>query len=110
PHLQFGACASIQQAAGAVSQTFGPSANTVARTSLAGVVLAIGGGLGLLLAAQWSPYVTREGVVTSQPIPFSHEHHVGGLGIDCRYCHTTAEDSAFAGLPPTQTCMNCHAQ
>ena len=45
-----------------------------------------------------------------QPVPFSHAHHVGGLGIDCRYCHTTVETSSFANIPPTKTCMNCHSQ
>ena len=46
----------------------------------------------------------------AQPVPFSHEHHVAGLGIDCRYCHTAVEVSSFAGIPPTATCMNCHSQ
>jgi hypothetical protein len=45
-----------------------------------------------------------------QPVPFSHQHHVAGLGIDCRYCHTSVEISSFAGIPPTKTCMNCHSQ
>ena len=45
-----------------------------------------------------------------QPIQFSHAHHVGGMGIDCRYCHTSVEESAFANIPPTKTCMNCHSQ
>jgi hypothetical protein len=48
--------------------------------------------------------------VRPQPAPFSHQHHVAGLGIDCRYCHTSVETSSFAGIPPTQTCMNCHSQ
>lgn len=52
----------------------------------------------------------RVNVPISQPVPFSHEHHVRGLGIDCRYCHTTVEVSAFAGIPPTETCMTCHSQ
>ena len=43
-------------------------------------------------------------------MPFSHRHHAGELGIDCRYCHTSVEKSSFAGLPPTQTCMTCHSQ
>ncbi len=59
---------------------------------------------------QWSPYYFGQGVAPAQPVPFSHEHHVGGLGIDCRYCHTSVEVSGFAGIPPTKTCMNCHAQ
>jgi Cytochrome c7 and related cytochrome c len=45
-----------------------------------------------------------------QPVPFSHKHHVGDVGIDCRYCHTSVEESAFAGMPPTETCMTCHSQ
>jgi hypothetical protein len=57
-----------------------------------------------------SPYQTKVGVIPPQPVPFSHEHHVSGLGIDCRYCHTTVETSSFAGLPPTHTCMTCHSQ
>ena len=57
-----------------------------------------------------SPYVTGQGVVRDQPVPFSHQHHVAGLGIDCRYCHTAVERSSFAGIPPTETCMNCHRQ
>ncbi len=57
-----------------------------------------------------SPYQTDVRVVRPQPVPFSHEHHVSGLGIDCRYCHTSVETSAFAGLPPTHTCMSCHSQ
>lgn len=45
-----------------------------------------------------------------QPVPFSHKHHVGEIGIDCRYCHGSVEDSSFAGLPPTHTCMTCHSR
>ncbi len=57
-----------------------------------------------------SSYVTQAGVPREQPVPFSHAHHVGGVGIDCRYCHTSVEDSSFAGIPPTRTCINCHSQ
>ncbi|MBW8885067.1 MAG: cytochrome c3 family protein [Planctomycetia bacterium] len=57
-----------------------------------------------------SSYGTNAGLRLVQPVPFSHQHHVGGLGIDCRYCHTSVEQSAFAGMPETKTCMNCHSQ
>jgi hypothetical protein len=68
---------------------------------------------GLACYGYWiaeSPYETRQDVPREQPVPFSHEHHVGGLGLDCRYCHTTVETSSFANIPPTKTCMNCHSQ
>jgi hypothetical protein len=57
-----------------------------------------------------SPHMTAEGITVTQPVPFSHQHHVGGLGIDCRYCHGGVESSTFAGVPPTETCMTCHSQ
>ncbi len=57
-----------------------------------------------------SPYVNGAGVTKQQPVPFSHKHHVKGLGIDCRHCHTSVEESAFAGLPATKTCYTCHSQ
>ena len=57
-----------------------------------------------------SSYGTHAGLARVQPVPFSHQHHVGILGIDCRYCHTSVEHSSFAGLPPTKTCINCHSQ
>ena len=50
------------------------------------------------------------GTPVTQIVPFSHEHHVGDVGLDCRYCHTSVEQSAFAGIPPTHTCMTCHSQ
>ena len=56
-----------------------------------------------------SPYMTGAGSPVEQPVPFSHRHHVRDDGIDCRYCHTSVENSSFAGLPPTKTCMNCHS-
>jgi len=93
-----------------MAQVFRPRANTIARASIAGVVIGVSL-LGLVAAGvDRSPYVTNQGVVRDQPVPFSHEHHVGGLGIDCRYCHTTVEYSAFANIPPTKTCMNCHSE
>jgi len=78
--------------------------------SLVLVVLAVGGLFWVLAQLERTPYITMAGVRKSQPVPFSHQHHVTGLGIDCRYCHTSVEQSSFAGIPPTKTCMNCHAQ
>jgi len=91
-------------------QIFHPSTNTFSRVTIFGaviviVVLAFVGG-----SLQRSSYTTEVGTPREQPIPFSHRHHVGGIGIDCRYCHTSVEDAAFAGIPSTQTCMNCHRQ
>ncbi len=93
-----------------MAQTFRPSANTLVVVSLAAVVLLAGGIVALLYMGQSSQYVTGAFVELAQPIQFSHERHVGGNGIDCRYCHTSVEQSAFAGVPPTRTCMNCHSQ
>ena len=79
----------------------------------AGVAGAVGGALvvGILgMVMYQSPLVTRVGIFVDQPIPFSHERHVGGNGIDCRFCHTSVENSGFAGIPPTATCMTCHSQ
>jgi hypothetical protein len=92
-------------------QIFHRSSNTIARVSIVGGVVLLGGlGWVLYTLMGTSGYVTGQYVVKHQPVPFSHEHHVRGLGIDCRYCHTSVERSAFAGLPPTETCMNCHRQ
>jgi hypothetical protein len=91
-------------------QIFKPSANALARWTLAAAVLSLVSGLWVADRVSRSPYVTQAGVAREQPVPFSHAHHVGGIGIDCRYCHTTVETSNFAGIPPTKTCMNCHSQ
>lgn len=93
-----------------MSQIFHHSTNTLSKLSIFGAVFALAGGLWLLISVTRSSYVTRVKEVREQPVPFSHAHHVGGLGIDCRYCHTTVEESKFAGIPPTATCMNCHSQ
>ena len=65
----------------------------------------------VIVAARWtmSPDVAEHEPV-AQPIPFSHKHHVGDDGIDCRYCHTSVEKSSFAGMPSTQICLTCHSQ
>lgn len=89
-------------------QIFHRSTNTLARLTIFGAVF-IAGGLGWMgMVLDRSAYNTKEGVIVKQPVPFSHSHHVAGLGVDCRYCHTSVAKSAFAGMPPTATCMNCH--
>jgi hypothetical protein len=93
-----------------MSQIFHRSANTIAKVSIFGAVFFIAGLLGLFAEVNRSPWMTDARVAREQPIQFSHERHVAGNGIDCRYCHTSVEDSAFAGIPPTKTCMNCHSQ
>lgn len=93
-----------------MAQIFHPSTNTVSKLTIFGAVFLIGGLLWLLAELNRSSYVTQANVVRPQPVPFSHKHHVSGLGIDCRYCHTAVEQSAFAGIPSTATCMNCHSQ
>ena len=84
--------------------------NTIARASIFGAVFILGGMGYIAWLLYRSSYHTQVGVVRPQPVEFSHEHHVGGLGIDCRYCHTSVENSSFAGIPPTQICMQCHSQ
>jgi hypothetical protein len=91
-------------------QIFHHSTNTLAKVSIFGALFAAGLGLWLTLEINRSPYVTQAGVARIQPVQFSHQHHVGGMGLDCRYCHTSVEKAAAAGIPPTQTCMNCHSQ
>jgi hypothetical protein len=93
-----------------MAQIFHRSSNVVSRlTIVAGLVLIAA----MLLA--WAgiiraSYMTEQNVVREQPVPFSHNHHVAGIGIDCRYCHTTVEQTAVAGIPATEICMNCHKQ
>jgi len=91
-------------------QIFHRSTNTIARVSLTLAILGVAGFFFFTIQMQRSPYVSWRGVTREQPVPFSHQHHVGGLGLDCRYCHTSVEVSGFAGIPPTKTCMNCHRQ
>ena len=91
-------------------QIFHRSANTLSKVSLVGVLLLVGGLIWLAMIFGRSSYVTRAQEYIEQPVQFSHLHHVGDDGIDCRYCHTSVETAAFAGIPPTKTCMNCHSQ
>jgi hypothetical protein len=91
-------------------QIFGREFNTISRVTIFGSLL--------ILAFLWwvaeilyrSPYATGADTAYLQPVPFSHQHHVGQLGFDCRYCHTSVEKSSFAGIPSTKICINCHSQ
>ena len=93
-----------------MAQIFHRSTNTVAKATIYGGVFIVALLVWVAMSLDRSSYNTRQGVTLKQPVPFSHDHHTAGLGIDCRYCHTAVEESAFAGLPPTQTCMSCHSQ
>jgi hypothetical protein len=91
-------------------QLFHPRANTIVRAIIVGVMLGVVGLIWIIYEVTWSPLITKVNVPIEQPIQFSHKHHVGALGIDCRYCHTGVEVTGFAGIPSTQTCMTCHSQ
>ena len=91
-------------------QIFHRSANVISRASIYTGIFTAAFALWACIQIQRSPYVTYAGIARPQPAPFSHQHHVAALGIDCRYCHTSVETSSFAGIPPTKTCMNCHSQ
>ncbi len=93
-----------------MAQVFDRSSNALIRASLVlvGLIVIIAGVT--LNELQRSPWVTRQGQRPEQPVPFSHKHHVEGLGLQCQYCHTVVEKSSYAGIPPTKTCINCHSQ
>jgi Cytochrome c7 and related cytochrome c len=91
-------------------QIFRPSADTVARIVLVSILVVPFLAVALAYRVTASAYITDQGITLEQPVPFSHEHHVGGLGLDCRYCHAGVERSPVAGVPPTHTCMTCHSQ
>lgn len=88
---------------------FHPFTNAFSRGTLYGAVMLLALTGYVVYAVATSDYVTQSHVVREQPVDFSHRHHVKGLGIDCRFCHSTVETSAFAGLPSTEVCMNCHS-
>lgn len=93
-----------------MAQIFHRSANSLAKVSIVGAVLLLSGIIWAAYKLNASSFVTRVDVAREQPVPFSHKHHVGDDGIDCRYCHTSVETSNFAGIPATEICMSCHSQ
>lgn len=92
-----------------MAQIFHRSTNFISRFTVFFAVFVIGLGLAGVLEVARSSYMTRQNIAREQPVQFSHKHHVADVGIDCRYCHTSVESSAVAGIPPTRTCMNCHS-
>ena len=93
-----------------MSQLFHRQSNIYSRLSIVALGLFVAGLGAMVGVIHLGSFYTNEDVFVEQPIQFSHAHHVGGVGIDCRYCHTSVEESAFANIPPTKTCMNCHSQ
>src|ERR1700757_3633612 len=91
-------------------QVFHHSTNLISRLTIYGFFLLVIIGGFIPYWIDGSPYVTEANGPKVQPVPFSHRHHTAELGIDCRYCHTSVEESSFAGMPPTETCMTCHSQ
>ena len=93
-----------------MAQIFHPSMKVLSRASIVLALIVGSAGTWVGVEIYRSAYMTEIHVAREQVVPFSHEHHVNGLGITCGYCHTSAEQSAFAGIPPTHTCMTCHSQ
>ncbi len=93
-----------------MAQLFPRGSNAFARISIVVVLVVVGTGLTILLNTNRLHYTTDVQVARKQPVPFSHKHHVTGVGLDCRYCHTSVEESSFANIPPVETCMTCHSQ
>ena len=91
-------------------QLFHRSTNSLARLSILLGILIAGGSVTFLLGVNRTPFITQAFEAREQPVQFSHKHHVGDDGIDCRYCHSTVETTASAGIPAIKTCMNCHSQ
>ena len=93
-----------------MAQLFRPSANSLAKIAIAGALILVCSTIGIAYVIDRGPWITDVGVAPMQPIYFSHKHHVKDDGIDCRYCHSSVENSPTAGIPPTETCMSCHSQ
>ena len=93
-----------------MSQVFPKSANAWSKASIIALVFVLLGVGWIVLTIQRSDFVTSANQFIEQPVQFSHQHHAGGIGIECRYCHTSVEVAPSAGIPPTKTCINCHSQ
>ena len=91
-------------------QIFHRSTNTLSKVSIIAGAIGVGALIVFAYGMDRGGYITDVGIAKDQPVPFSHKHHVSDDGIDCRYCHTTVETSAVAGVPATEICMTCHSQ
>lgn len=91
-----------------MGQIFSPRFGLFVKLGFIGFLVVVGCGFAIWRGLAAEPHAVNEAV--EQPVPFSHKHHVGDLGIDCRYCHAAVETDAFAGMPPISTCMTCHSQ
>lgn len=95
---------------GQMTAIFSPQATSIGRALWLGLALVSIAGVAWWWLAPRTDWARAVGFTIDQPVPFSHQHHVSGLGIDCRFCHVSVEVSANAGMPPTWTCMTCHSQ
>ena len=93
-----------------MAQIFSPRADTIGKIAMASLATLPIVLIGLAYTVMGSSYMTEQSITREQPVPFSHAHHVGGLGLGCRYCHESVEKARFAEIPPTETCMTCHSQ
>ncbi len=93
-----------------MSSLFRPGANLLSRLSLGVIAVGALGTLGAVWGYWRTPYGMRQGTPVQQPVMFDHRHHVVDDAIDCRYCHATADRGPSAGIPSTETCLNCHSQ
>ena len=93
-----------------MAQVFHPATNALSKVTIFGAVFVLGAVAWAFGMINRAPWVTEVDVAREQPVQFSHKHHVQALGIDCRYCHTSVEVAASAGMPSTKTCMTCHSQ
>jgi len=90
-----------------MAQVFDNAATLCVKLVLLGIAVFVAATIAIVAWQMNAPVAA--GVTVDQPIPFSHRHHVGDDGIDCRYCHTTVETSASAGMPSSQICLSCHS-
>lgn len=89
---------------------FPPRSNTLARLSILAALILIAAISAFFVWWVHSSTFNKVGVPVPQPVPYPHSVHVNALGLNCRYCHDSVDKSAFADLPPTETCMTCHSQ